>query len=58
MKKRILSIILALCMAVSLVPIMPLTVSAANVVYTVLAGSGGNSNQEHGKLVDGSIDTK
>lgn len=58
MKKRVLSIILTLCMLLALVPIMPVTVAAENTGYTVLAGSGGNSGEEHGKLVDGDIKTK
>ena len=58
MKKRVLSIILTLCMLLALVPIMPVTVAAESTGYTVLAGSGGNSGEEHGKLVDGDIKTK
>ncbi len=58
MKKRVLSIILTLCMLLALVPIMPVTVAAESTRYTVLAGSGGNSGEEHGKLVDGDIKTK
>lgn len=58
MKKRVLSIILTLCMLLALVPIMPVTVAAESTGYTVLDGSGGNANQDHTKLVDGSIDTK
>ena len=58
MKKRVLSIILTLCMLLALVPIMPVTVAAESTGYTVIAGSGGNSGEEHGKLVDGDIKTK
>ena len=58
MKKRVLSIILTLCMLLALVPIMPVTVAAKSTGYTVLAGSGGNSGEEHGNLVDGDIKTK
>lgn len=58
MKKRVLSIILTLCMVLALVPIMPVTVSAESAGYTVLAGSGGNNNEGHEKLVDRDINTK
>lgn len=59
MKKRVLSIILTLCMVLALVPIMPVTVSAASAGYTFLAGTAGANDKEGpAKLIDGDTGTK
>ena len=62
MKKRICSILLAVCLVVTMFPITVLSLEedgeGSAVQYTVLAGSGGFSGEGHGNLFDGNNATK
>ncbi len=66
MKKRILSILLAVCLVLTMFPMTALSLGedgAASteqptVQYTVLNGSGGFSGEGHANLFDGNISTK
>ena len=62
MKKRICSILLAVCLVVTMFPITVLSLEedgeGSAVQYTVLAGSGGFSGESHGNLFDGNNATK
>ena len=63
MKKRILSIVLTICMVVSMVSAIPTTAFAAYSDYTVtgytaLEGTAGFSGEGYENLVDGNSDTK
>lgn len=58
MKKQILSIILAVCMVIALVPQAAFAAEAGR-TYTALAGTGEkDSNEGYVKLLDGRTDTK
>ena len=61
MKKRILSILLAVCLVMTMFPMTALSLeegSGAAVQYTVLEGSGGFAEEGHEYLFDGNISTK
>ena len=60
MKKRIISILLSLCMFLSLVPTTAFAVSSEYKVtgYTALEGTAGFSGEGYGNLVDGDTNTK
>ncbi|MGN1317314.1 MAG: leucine-rich repeat protein [Acutalibacteraceae bacterium] len=60
MKKRILSILLTLCMLLSLVPTTAFAVSSEYTVtgYTAIDGTAGFSGEGYANLVDGSTNTK
>ncbi|MGN0539636.1 MAG: dockerin type I repeat-containing protein [Candidatus Fimenecus sp.] len=62
MKKRILSILLAVCLVITMFPITALSLeedgSGTTVQYTVLEGSGGFSGEGHENLFDGDVTTK
>ena len=61
MKKRILSILLAVCLVMTMFPMTALSLeegSGTAVQYTVLEGSGGFAGEEHTKLFDGNNSTK
>ena len=61
MKKRILSILLAVCLVMTMFPMTALSLeegSGTAVQYTVLEGSGGFAGEEHTKLFDGNTSTK
>ena len=60
MKKRIISILLSLCMLLSLVPATAFAVSSEYKVtgYTALEGTAGFSGEGYENLVDGNTDTK
>ena len=62
MKKRILSILIAVCLVVTMFPMTALSLeedgSGTMVQYTVLEGSGGFSGEGHDKLFDGDVTTK
>ena len=66
MKKRILSILLAVCLVLTMFPMTALSLGedgAASteqptVQYTVLNGSGGFSGEGHANLFDGDVTTK
>ncbi len=62
MKKRICSILLAVCLVITMLPITALSLGEngadSTVQYTVLAGSGGFSGEGHANLFDGNTSTK
>ena len=66
MKKRILSILLAVCLVVTMFPVTALSLGEDSadlaeqptVQYTVLEGSGGFSGEGHENLFDGDTATK
>ena len=58
MKKRILSILLAVCLVMTMFPVTALSLeegSGTAVQYTVLEGSGGFAEEGHEYLFDGKI---
>ena len=62
MKKQVLSILLAVCLVITMFPITALSLgengAASTVQYTVLEGSGGFSGEGHANLFDGNTSTK
>ncbi|MGN0569358.1 MAG: hypothetical protein ACI4N4_02515, partial [Candidatus Fimenecus sp.] len=62
MKKRILSILLAVCLVITMFPVTALSLGEdgvdSTVQYTVLEGSGGFSGETHENIFDGDTETK
>ena len=65
MKKRICSILLAVCLVITMFPITALSLeedgsasTEQTIQYTVLGGSGGAPGERYGNIFDGNVDTK